>query len=327
MYRYLARVGKSWISSPSDDHVFRPEDQNILFIGNSYTGFHQLPSLTQEALEKGMSPDEERIIHVKSHTPPNESFAGHWKGLEKGDRFSRLSFDFYYRSHHLQRWLLSNQQGQGSHEGTDVNNRYWKWVTLQNHSVQAGFYKSEDPNKKMLFEKSLEAAKNINNVIAEQYPDSKTLFILTWGRPGRDKGNPELYPDFLTMQQLLLEGYQTYASETSTPSRPTFVAPVGLVFRTIYNDLVAAGNDDPTRPGSLFYDLYDKGDHHPSLAGSYVYALTVYATITGRDVVVDLKDWCPGGLDEVVARTLRDAVRRTIHQTVQNKSIRYSWQQ
>ena len=320
MRSYLAQVGKSWVFNPTE-RPFLEQDQNILFIGNSYTGYNQVAELVKYALETGV-PDYTNHVHVESHTPPYETFAGHWKGLEKGDTFSPFSFDYYYRSHHLQRWLLPNNS-----VNTDKINRHWKWITLQNHSVQAGFCKSPDGTKqKAIFDESLQAAKKIHNVIMEHYPSSNTLFILTWGRLGRESSNPDLYTDYLTMQQLLFEGYQRYVAETSTAKRPTYIAPVGLVFRTIYNDLVAAGNDDPTQPGNIFYDLYDQGDHHPSLAGSYVYALTVYATLTGRDVVDDLEEWVPAGLDLEVARTLRDAVRRTIQETVETMAIRYPWQ-
>ena len=41
----------------------------------------------------------------------------------------------------------------------------------------------------------------------------------------------------------------------------------------------------PTDPGNLFYDLYSSDGNHPSLSGSYLAAVVIYATITGNDPV------------------------------------------
>jgi len=354
----MGRVGLSWVVNPSVPPLHE-DDENVLFIGNSYTGYNRLPKLVQAALEEARKSEPAssssivkatRKVNVASHTPPGETFVGHRKALENGHLFRRFSFDFYYLGNHLQRCLIPGKDHAATtitataaaDAGDNVQQRQWNWITLQNHSIQAGFFASSDPKIKSIFNESLEAAKAINNIIVEHHVNAKTIFVLTWGRPGKHQGYPDLYPSFLTMQQLLLEGCQKYVEATSAPARPTYLAPVGLVFRTIYQDCCGSINanaggggehsdvddttNDPTRPPSLFYDLYDKGDHHPSLAGSYVYALTVVATMTGKNVVRDLNAWVPIGLDAEVAKKLREAVQRTIEQTVREKIIRYPWQ-
>lgn len=329
MLNYLAQVGKSWVVTPTTEKAARdnPDNLNMLLIGNSYTGFNNLDQLVQEALLAGGgdATATTTTVHVERHTPPGETFAGHWKGIDQGHTFRRLSFDYYYRSTHLQKWLLPS-----SNTNSKARRQDWKWIALQNHSVQAGFCRSPDGSpQKAIFDESLESLVKIHGVISEHHPRAKTMLVLTWGRPGPDSNNLELYPDYSTMQSCLLEGYGKYVQATSTPRRPTYLVPVGLVFRTIYQDCVAAGIADPTKchSKSLFYELYDKGDHHPSLAGSYIYALTMYATMTGRDVTQTLSEWVPGSLDKDVAKTLREAVQRTIQETVNDKTIRYPWQE
>jgi len=333
MFTFLGRSTRHMVWREPEEPFF-PGDENMLFIGNSYTGFHNLPNLVEEALVAG-KPEEysskspwikSRIsaegattatstastkttkqVHVASHTPGGETFAGHRKGLEFGDDFPCYHYDYYYRGDYLRRWITLS-------EGKKY---YWKWVTLQNHSWQPQFYKSLDTNEQAIYDESVEHAKYINEAIQQHYPHAKTLFIMTWGRPNDDL--------FLTMQENTRQGYLHYVTATSTPDRQTYVAPVGMVFETIYKDQLAAGIERPAK-SSLFYDLYDKGDHHPSLLGSYVAAVTIYATMMGITSLENEFTWKPHGLEEATAATLRHAVRRTIQETIDQKMIQYPWQ-
>jgi hypothetical protein len=178
-----------------------------------------------------------------------------------------------------------------------------------------------------LFDDSLAAARALNNIAAEN--GAQTLFLMTWGhRHGDQERNPQLYPSFLTMQRYLAEGYMRYVKETYTKQeeRQTFVAPVGLVFETIYNDDVEAGLI-PTHPGTLFYELYSDDGSHPSLAGSYVAALTIYTTITGKNPKEVV--WFPPtttNLGRVEYERIQDAVSRTILETYASQAIEYPWE-
>ena len=139
------------------------------------------------------------------------------------------------------------------------------------------------------------------------------------------------------MQESTAEGYRQYVAATSTPERPTYLAPVGLVFQTIYSDVqkkntaaasIGGKNNakDPSEdPSTLFYQLLDAEGHHPALPGSYAAAVTIYATLTGKDATLLTRK--PKKLDETVAVKIRDAVRRTIQETADQKTIRYPWQQ
>jgi hypothetical protein len=99
---------------------------------------------------------------------------------------------------------------------------------------------------------------------------AETVIELTWGRRDGDAQNPDRYPDFSTMQALLLDGALAYAAALP---RPASVAPVGLAFQRIHDTY---GGDDPA-----FVGLYAADGSHPSALGGYLAAAVVTATLTG----------------------------------------------
>merc|ERR1712232_1463645 len=101
----------------------------------------------------------------------------------------------------------------------------------------------------------------------------------TWGRRDGDNRLGYMYPDFLTMQQRISEGYGIYLKSTTNPGmRPTGLAPVGSAYKLIYDAIVEDGKD-PTEPGSDFHILYTNDGSHPSSAGSYLGACVLYACV------------------------------------------------
>lgn len=303
----ITRVGQEFIGDVTME-PFPVEDLNLLYLGNSYTGYNHLAELTV-AVAGGEG------VNAHASCLPGEDFASMVRMLngEPGNEF----FNGVELLSHL---LLANGDALASH--------YWKWVILQNISNQAGMWNTSDESLMSIYDESLQAAQNFNDIIQDNQPDSETLFLMTWGRLGTHEMYPDLYTDFLTSQDLISEGYLRYVNATSTAERPTYVAPVGLVYRTIYNDDVLAGIENPedVASGSLFYKLYENGGDHESLAGSYIISLTVYSTITGEDA--NSVSWKPPTriMDNGLAAKLRDAVNRTIEYTATNGIIRYPWQ-
>jgi hypothetical protein len=351
MWAYVIRMIQRAIWDPPDRN-FSKQDFNILFVGNSYTGYYELHKMTRQCLLAGRrtiddstttptttrakggttttkAMDNNNDINVEAHFPGGQTFEGHLNGL--------IRPPFLGKHHILNKWLIRH-----------ASLRNWKWIILQNHSLQPGYSchsstnTTADPGKKEIFDKSVQAAQQINDIIVQHNPQAQTLFFMTWGRRSHYAGViPDDYPDFNTMQEKTAEGYQQYVAATSTRERPTFLAPVGLVFRTIYNDdkkcqqhqqqrkQIAHKNDnnkkDPSiDPTTLFYQLLDCEGHHPSLAGSYTAAVTIYATLTGNDATQ--LQWKPNHLKDQVAVKIRDAVQRTIQETVDQGTIRYPWQ-
>jgi hypothetical protein len=86
------------------------------------------------------------------------------------------------------------------------------------------------------------------------------------------------------MQDNLTSGYLGYIIETTTEERPSWIAPVGVGFRHIYDSILANG-EDPLDPDSLFYRLYTNDGSHPSLLGAYLSACVFYGSITGESPI------------------------------------------
>jgi hypothetical protein len=285
------------VTMSSDREVpFVDGDPNFLFLGNSYTSANDLPILVANLLEAGVVEWSSRVTILR-RDPGGERLVGHLKEANgtKGNT-------------KLRQWLITNPVS-------------FKWITLQEQSQIPGFADVTIGPAAGEYVQSSQAAQALNEIATEN--GAQTLFILTWGRLMGDSRNPHLYPDFQTMQKHLTEGYLHYVQRTSTPKRPTYVAPVGLVFETIYNDILHEGHD-PTERSSLFSRLYWKDGSHPSLAGSYLAALTIYTTITGKDPKE--ATWTPDDLEENTVSQIQDAVSRTIVKTFDSQTIKYPWQ-
>lgn len=274
---------------------------HVAFLGNSYCrgGDTNVSELTKKLF---LAADGSKI-RVGGSWPPGEHFGGHLSDMKGEGKRSNLH-----------RCMVTDPK------------RKWNWVVLQNQSQLPGFIQ-DDPSG---YQRTVEDAKNLNSCIQEHNPGARLMFFMTWGRLKQDKHNPQIFPDFLTMQAKLTAGYLQYVAETSTPDRPTFVAPCGLVYQTICQDLKEEGVD-PTSEGTLFHALYNHDGHHPSLAGRYLTAVTIYASLTGKEAK-DV-DWVPeeldkqgNALDPTVAAKIRDAVSRTITETAATGLIRYPWQ-
>lgn len=281
--------------SVQDNVPFLEGDPNFLFLGNSYTSQNDLAYLVTNLLEAGV-PEWDGKVQIQKRDPGGERFPGHLEET-KGNQV-------------LNQWLVN-----------PATRWKWKWVILQDQSQVPGFVgvPGNGPGGRE-YKQSLQAARSLNQLIQDN--GAQTLFLQTWGRRHRDDRNPNLFSDFPTMQAHITEGYRTYWQATTTDSRPTYVAPAGLVYQTIYDDLKFSGKD-PTSPGSLFHELYQSDGSHPSIAGSYLAALTIYTTITGKNP--KLVAWFPSELDPIVGTQLQDAVNRTILQTHASHTIEYPW--
>jgi hypothetical protein len=155
----------------------------------------------------------------------------------------------------------------------------WDWVLLQEQSQLPSFFVVGAPEAN----DSLNAARRIAQIIRQYQPNAKIIWFQTWGYRNGDAMNPELSPDFLTMEGHLEHGYNLYSMLTSSPGNMTYVAPVGRAFKMVYLDSIASDGASPALNGSsLFYGLYRDGSH-PSEFGSDLAGKTIYATITGRD--------------------------------------------
>jgi hypothetical protein len=137
----------------------------------------------------------------------------------------------------------------------------WDFVVLQEQSqkpalplpqVEADFYPS---------------AAGLVDLIREANPCAIPLFYMTWGRENGDASNCDAWPPVCTyegMQDLLTERYLAAAADNEAAC-----APVGVVWREIFT--------------STGIDLYASDGSHPSAAGSYLAASTIFTAIFAED--------------------------------------------
>jgi hypothetical protein len=250
------------------------QDVRALMIGNSYTQANDLHLGFEAALEAGVPPWDDAL--VKALTQGGATLADHAAQADgtQGDTAWRQE-------------LVT-----GEDAGT------WAWVILQDQSQVPGF-----PQSQAEWQASRDGAVVLDGLI--EAGGAETVFLLTWGRRDGDEANPDRFPDFLTMQARLLEGYQAYADACAADGTRPWILPAGLAFQRVYQDLVAQGVT-PEEEGNAFYQLYQADGSHPSAAGSYLTALTAVAALTGRDGASMSP---PEGVDATLAATLQAAAR------------------
>lgn len=228
---------------------------NAFLIGNSYTSTNNLNLLLEGLLKsdkEGYQP-----VRVSSFTMGGRRFDQH---LDDANGVNG--------ENQLRTWLVTDPPVS------------WNWVVLQEQSQTPGFGNTKYD---YWYNKSRDAAVGLDKHINEKgSAGAGTIFFMTWGHRDGARHNPDLYPDFLTMNAKIKAGYEGYVKATTGDSRTSRAAPVGPAFERIYRDIEATG-DDPLQVGSEFYNLYMSDGSHPSLTGSYLAACVLYATMTDQD--------------------------------------------
>ncbi len=153
----------------------------------------------------------------------------------------------------------------------------WDYVVLQDQSQIPGF-----PRSNADWIDSRDAAVNLADAIEDE--SSEVLLMMTWGRRNGDATNPTIYGNFTQMQDRLEAGYMDFRDNITAQGHQAWIAPVGLAFAHIHDGIVADGSN-PLASGATFSALYSADGSHPSLAGSYLAALVITATISGQTTV------------------------------------------
>jgi len=206
----------------------------------------------------------------------------------------------------------SNVASAGHQWNTTLNNGVWNWVIVQDQSQIPGF-----PRNHQEWINSKNGAVQLAQTIDDKGADS--VLMMTWGRRDGDSVNTQRFPDFSTMQDELEAGYLDYRDNMSSHGN-VWVAPVGLAFEHIHDQIIADGGT-PTNSGNLFYNLYSSDGSHPSISGSYLAALVIYATITGDDPVGLSHST---SLSNSVALELQQAASATVFN--ETSHLDYPWQ-
>ena len=206
-----------------------------------------------------------------------------------------------------------NAESSGNQWNTALTTNQYEFVILQDQSQVPSF-----PTTESMWQNSKNGAIRLDSMI--EAAGAETIFFMTWGYRDGDSNNAWLNPDYPTMQANLESGYNMYAENITTAERTPYIAPVGLAYKAIYDDIVADGGT-PTDQGTLFYNLYSSDGSHPSTYGTYLAACVMHSTITGFSSI-GLPD--PFGFDENVRLQLQEAADSVIFD--ESLGYNYPWQ-
>lgn len=215
----------------------------VLFLGNSYTARHGGLDVIVQELAANLA-DCPRTLDVSAHAPGGRQLVQHAAdALTEGTTVQQLLHD----------------------------DRGWDVVVLQEQSQIPGF-----PAGDATQEASIAAVRDTLVPLIDA-AGARLVMLLTWGYRDGDERNPELYPDYPTMQSRLVAGMDRYeAAATAASSRVVTVAPAGLAFAALHDASPGVGG------GERFRSLYDEDGSHPSPRGSYLAAATVLHTLLGQ---------------------------------------------
>lgn len=223
-----------------------PDSVRILWIGNSFTFYNDVPQMVEN-------------MGTKNNIPISTT-----RVLKGGEKFSG----------HLQNPQLHALLEKGG----------WDYVVLQEFSSTPAY------STKYVAENILPYAAEIDSLAKRYSPDVNTVYYMTWGhKNGNTRQTPYPLDDtYEKMQERILTTYTDMAYENGG-----VLAPVGVAWRNIrrnYPDI----------------ELYIEDNFHPSLAGSYLAANTLFATMVNGDFIpIEVE-----GLDENTMNTLhREAVK------------------
>ncbi len=207
----------------------RADAQRVLIVGNSYTYANDLDQMVGALLREAAPPgggvvETLRVAH------------GGYRLIQHAADADGTRGDLPLRRH-----LVTGP-------ATD-----WDFVVLQEQSQIPGF-----PDGQPDVVDSLRGAATLHGLASDA--GATTVFMMTWGRREGDATNPGLFPDFATMQARLAAGYDRLAG-VGTAEHPAYVAPAGLAWERIHDDLGDAGAD-PLEVGSAFYLLYSGDGLH-----------------------------------------------------------------
>lgn len=144
-----------------------------------------------------------------------------------------------------------------------IKQQQWDYVVLQEQSQLPSL------SPAFVNVNSVPYALMLDSMIKANNACTKTIFYMTWGRKYGDGSNCASYPPVCTyagMQQRLKESYLLFSDTCKAVA-----APVGIAFK----NYIAI---------DTLLDLYSPDFSHPSLAGSFLAAATIYSTITHNQI-------------------------------------------
>ena len=254
------------------------EKSNLLMIGNSYVSFHNLIGMLESMLEESGAYDTERSVFYEQAVGSATLRMHYLAAMQEGSQFGQV-----LRKRKIP-WNYIVLQEQSLTGASVTSQNLAEVVELHNVLVEAVAAASPVPTDNIS-----------NNSSSSSIRPVKIIFMMTWGRRDGVRDNSDMFPDFLTMNARLEQGYRAYVNATTSNSanhhfnpqqHQTILAPVGLAFQYIYEqDQRGRGKPNPGKdPSTDFYRLYDPAVNdgsHPSVHGSYLAACVLYGVLTG----------------------------------------------
>lgn len=227
---------------------------SVLFVGNSYTYYHDMPTqiFSNIAQAAGYEPNVISVTcggySLEQHADPQNTY-----GLKVAS------------------YLLPK------------NINMFDFVVMQEQSQRPAY------NNRAPF---YDAVRTIS--AKAQAINAKPILYSTWGRRSDSKDLKSMGLTNESMTWRLAAGYTAIGEELNIP-----VGHVGLAFYEVYT-------------GNSGIELYDDDATHPSYAGSYLAAMTLFSKMTGIDpTTVDFV----GELTEAEAAVLKQAAQNAVFNT------------
>lgn len=157
----------------------------------------------------------------------------------------------------------------------------WDYVVMQEFSSTPAY------STKYVSENILPYAAEIDSIAKKYSPEAQTVYYMTWGHKNGNTRQTD-YPlddTYESMQDRITTTYTDMAYENGG-----MLAPVGVAWKNI-------------RKSHPEIELYIEDNFHPSLAGSYLAANTLFATMLNGDFnLLEIE-----GLDENIMEVLHEA--------------------
>ncbi|MCB9169074.1 MAG: hypothetical protein H6594_01845 [Flavobacteriales bacterium] len=178
-----------------------------------------------------------------------------------------------------------------------IASQAWDFVVVQEQSQIPSFPIAQVQSDCFPF------AAALVDTIHAHYPCTEAVFYMTWGRESGDALNCPNWPPVCTysgMQALLRERYLQMAVDNDA-----FCAPVGAAWKMVRDAWPAI-------------DLYAADGSHPSPAGTYLAACTMYATMLRKSCIASTYS---AQLDSATAATLRMVASDLVLDSLTNWNI------
>ena len=250
--------------------------RSAAFVGNSYTFYQDLPGMIESIVGSVGEP-----FGSESNTPGGSAL-----------------------------WEHADPEVYGEETGAMLARESWDFVVLQDQSQSAGGGRVTSGTPLPLGECKRRALVALGEFFAPRLGGARPVLYSSWGRRDGDTlANPDIFPDFLTMNRLTSEGYGEYQELLRILGHEPLLVPAGAAFEEIHRDSQDPSSRPPPVPfPSLYFSAADGS--HPSVRGTYLVALLFYGVLWETTEVA--VPWRPLLVTEAEAVYLQAVAERTL---------------